>query len=237
MGYGPIMRVVAVIPARGGSKRLPGKNILPVLGNPMLFYPVQAALESALFDQVIVSTEDPDIGLAALQAGARVMDRPAALAGDGTGVADVCRQVLETLADEGVRPVRFCCVYATAVFITPEDLRASLQIMERFPETDVVMGVSRFNLNPSQALIVSSDGRLMPQWPDDCVRQSQGHPRRVASNGTLYWADTRYFLKSRTFYADILRGWEIPRLRAPDLNTPEDYEEVLTLAPLFLKNG
>jgi len=231
------MTTVAIIPARGGSKRLPRKNILPILGKPMLSYPVNAALQCGLFDQVIVSTEDDEIRGIAIQSGAQVMNRPGMLAGDDAGVVQVCRDVLEKLHHGGINPTRFCCIYATALFITPEDLRRSFQLMEKYPDTEVVMGVSGYNLNPLQALGPKGDGCLTPQRPDDCKLQSQFHPKLVASNGTLYWAKVQAFLKSQTFYPESLRGYEIPWIKAIDLNTPEDYQYLRLLAPLFLNRG
>lgn len=226
------MTRVAIIPARGGSKRLPRKNILPLLDRPMLYYPVKAALKSGLFDQVIVSTDDDEIKQVAHQIGARVMDRPDKLARDDATVVQVCLDVLEKLNDERISPTRFCCIYATAVFITCMDLQDSFLMMEKFPQATVIMGVSEFNLNPFQAL-ENADNYLTPRWPEYNRLQSQLHPKLVASNGTLYWADTLTFLTNKTFYTDRLMGYEIPWIRAIDLNTPEDYKNAQLLAPLF----
>lgn len=231
------MSTIAIIPARGGSKRLERKNILPILGRPMLCYPVKAALKARLFDQVIVSTEDEEIKKIADKSGARVIDRPEILAQDRASVVQVCLDVLEKLNEEGTTPAKFCCIYATAVFITPKDLQDSFQLMEKFPGTDVVMGVSKFNLQPVQALGVCKDGCLRPKWPDYNKQQSQQHPKLTASNGTLYWADTKVFLKNLSFYPDKLRGYEIPWMRAIDSDTPEDYEYAKLLAPLLLNQG
>jgi pseudaminic acid cytidylyltransferase len=225
---------VAIIPARGGSKRLPRKNILPVLGKPVLFYPVQAALKTGLFDQVIVSTEDDQIKQMAGKCGAGVMERPEQLARDQASVVQVCQDVLEQLDGRGIHPTRFCCIYATALFITPKDLQDSFSLMEQCADTDMVMGVSTFNLQPLQALEPQENGYLKPRWPEYNRLQSQRHPKFVASNGTFYWADTQAFLRDKTFYPDRLRGYEIPWIRSIDLDTTEDYENVKCLAPLFL---
>ncbi len=227
------MTRVAIIPARGGSKRLPRKNIIPVLGKPALFYPIQAALKAGLFDQVIVSTEDDQIKEVAEECGASVMARPRQLAGDRASVVQVCQDVLERLGNKGIHPAHFCCIYATALFITPKDLQESFLLMEQFFGTDSVMGVSKFNLQPVQALETCDNGCLRPKWPDYNM-PSQLHPKLVASNGTFYWADTVTFLTNKTFYTDKLRGYEIPWVRAIDLDTTEDYENVQLLAPLFL---
>ena len=227
------MTNIAIIPARGGSKRLPRKNILPVMEKPMLSYPVETARKSKLFDQVIVSTEDSAIKAAALQCHARVIERPKEIAGDRSTVAQVCEHVLTTLAGEGTSCLWFCCIYATALFLTPKDLEDSFNLGQTFPKADVIMGVSRFNLQPLQALEKEKDGFLRPRWAEH-NRQSQFHPDLVASNGTLYWARTKSFLEKKTFYTERLIGYEIPWIRAIDVDTPEDYQTARLLAPLVL---
>ncbi len=228
------MTTIAIIPARGGSKRLPRKNIIPVLGKPSLFYPIQAAVKTGLFNQVIVSTEDDEIKQVAEESGAFVMERPKELARDESTVAQTCWHVIERLHDQGINPEKFCCIYATALFITPGDLQGAFHLMENCSDTDVVMGISKFNLHPLQAMETKGNGFLKPKWPEYNNIQSQHHPALQASNGTLYWADTSVFLRDKTFYVKRLRGYEIPWIRAIDLDTPDDYENARLLAPLFL---
>lgn len=231
------MKAIAIIPARGGSKRLPRKNILPVLDKPMLSYPVKAALESRLFDQVIVSTEDSEIKAVAQKAGAEVFDRPKHLARDRVGVADVCADVLEQFTQEDRCPSFFCCIYATAIFITPEDFNASYHIFNEYPNTEVVMGVSKYNLQPVQALETSDNGWLSHKWPEFIGVQSQFQPKLAASNGTLYWSRAASFFKNKTFYPKMLRGYEIPWMRALDIDTKEDYQNVQLFAEQLMKEG
>ena len=223
------MRRVAIIPARGGSKRLPRKNVLTILGQPMLAHPVKNALESKLFDRVIVSTEDSEIEKAALEAGAEVFKRPEELAQDRSTVVQVCKHTLEVLNNQNEFPEFFCCIYATAIFITGKDLKDSFQLFYEKPEPDVVMGVSDFNLHPVQAL-EESDGFLAPKWPEYLGMQSQFHPRLVASNGTIYWARTRYFIQNPNFYCTRLKGFKIKKMRAIDLDTKEDLEYAKSIA-------
>lgn len=230
------MKSIAIIPARGGSKRLPRKNILPLLGRPMLSYPIKTALKTKMFDQVIVSTEDVEIKEKAKEAGAVVMDRPEHLAGDRVGVVDVCIDVLEQYTKDDSLPDFFCCIYATAVFILERDIRQSFQIFKDDPKTDVVMGVSGFNLQPMQALKEDDEGCLNHQWPEFTGVQSQFHPELKASNGTLYWTRTQPFLNQKTFYPKALRGFDIPWIRALDIDTPEDYENVRQFAQVLMDN-
>ena len=227
------MKRIAIIPARGGSKRLPRKNVLPILGKPMLNYPIQAAQESGMFDRIIVSTEDEEIRQAALEAGAEVFQRPGDLAQDRATVVQVCRHVLDVLDEQSEQPEFFCCIYATAVFITPDDLQSSFQLFSQEPEPDVVMGVSEFNLHPVQAL-EEKDGFLTPKWPEYLGVQSQFHPQLVASNGTFYWTKSMDFLQNPTFYMPKLKGYTIPQRRAVDIDTKEDYDFVNLLSQHYL---
>lgn len=225
---------VAIIPARSGSKRLPRKNVLPVLGKPILSYPIAAVKECSLFDDVIVSTDDREIGEAALAAGVRVLKRPVELAADRATVVQVCLHVLEELRNERISPEYFCCVYPTALFIKPEDLRDSFSLMQSEPEADFVMGVSEYSLQPVQALKSKGDF-LKAMWPEYLGVQSQFQPKLVASNGTLYWARTLAFFNAKTFYGDKLKGFLIPRIRAVDIDTPEAFRIAEILAPHVLR--
>jgi pseudaminic acid cytidylyltransferase len=224
---------VAIIPARGGSKRLPRKNILPVLGKPILSYPIKAALESGLFDSVIVSTDDEEIAQSARSATARVMERSKELAQDRVTVVQVCLDVLEALRNENQLPNYICCIYATALFITPDDLRRSFQLLQRKPKADFVMGVSQYNLHPVQAL-VEKDGYLTPMWPEYIHLQSQFQPHLVASNGSLYWAQVSAFQEVKSFYGRKLKGYVIPKIRAVDIDTQGDFKIAEILAPHIL---
>ena len=225
---------LAIVPARSGSKRLPRKNILPVLGHPILSYPITEAFKSALFQEVIVSTEDEEIAQIARQASARVLERPEKLAQDRATVVQVCLHVLQVLERENPLPEYFCCIYATALFVTSEDIQQSFQLLKSEPEADFVMGVSKFNLQPVQAL-VEKEGFLRPMWPEYLGIQSQFQPKLVASNGTIYWARTEAFLERKSFYGRKLRGYVIPRIRAVDIDTPEDLRIAQILAPHILQ--
>ena len=231
------MKPVAVIPARGGSKRLPRKNILDVKGAPMISYPIAAALESHLFETILVSTEDKEIAGVAEKYGAEVLERPLELATDRAGVVQVCSQVLETLEGQGRLPECFCCIYATALFITPGDLRDSFEKIMADKGPDVVMGVSEFNLQPVQALEQTPGGTLEFKWPQYLRVQSQFHPELVASNGTLYWARTRPFMENPDFYPKKLQGHRIPWIRAIDIDTPEDLENARRLMGALTPEG
>lgn len=206
---------VAIIPAKGQSKRLPNKNILPYRGVPMVAYVVSTALESNVFDRVVVSTDNRAIADIATHAGAEVLFRPSYLAKDGVEVPEVCLFVLEEMRF----PEIFCAVLPTAVMLTPGDLRKSYQ---QLGNADAVMGVSRYRIHPYKALVLR-DGYLQPVYPQ-VDQGSESYPDLFAANGQLCWARTDVFLKHKAFYLPKLVGYEIPDI---DIDTEDDYRELL----------
>jgi CMP-N-acetylneuraminic acid synthetase len=210
-----------LIPARGGSKRLPRKNILEVGGLPMLAYPIRAARESGIFEQVWVSTEDEEIAAVARLHGAEIIQRPAEIAQDRSTVVQVCLHALEQLPHVD----RLCCIYATAVLLRPESLVASHALLDAAPPADFVMGVSEYEHPPVQALKADEQGFLSYMWPEWRGVQSQFQPRLVVSNGSLYWARAEALKAEKTFYGARLKGYTVPPSQVVDIDTPEDLEQ------------
>jgi pseudaminic acid cytidylyltransferase len=216
------MTRIAIIPARGGSKRLPRKNIADIGGRPVINRVIVTAWASEMFEHVIVSTEDDEIASIAQAAGAEICERAYELATDYATVDEVCMDVLRRYSSENPEPELFCCLYATAALLLPNDLKTSFNLLEKEPKADVVMGVSSYPIHPYKALRTREDGFLEPQWPEKNALKSQYFPDFVASNGTLYWAKTKAFLHTKGFYPGRLRGYLVPSERAVDLDTPED---------------
>lgn len=219
------MATVALIPARGGSKRLPRKNVLDLAGKPMLAYVIETARASGLFDEIHVSTEDGAIADVAREFGATVIDRPQSIASDRSTVAQVCLHALEALPSVSV----FCCIYATAVLLKPETLRASYVLMDAEPGADYVMGVSYYEHPPVQALKADDSGYLTYMWPEWKGVQSQFQPQLVVSNGTFYWARRQPFLTDQTFYGARLRGAVVPEDEVSDIDTEADFKKIIDL--------
>jgi pseudaminic acid cytidylyltransferase len=216
------MTTAALIPARGGSKRLPRKNILDLGGKPMLAYPIEAALACGFFDRVYVSTEDAEIAEVAERHGAVVITRPPEIAADRSTVVQVCLHALEVLPQVDL----LCCIYATAVLLRPESIMAGYQMMCDESETDFVMGISEYEHPPVQALKENKDGYLSYMWPEWRGVQSQFHPRLVVSNGAVYWARRQALLNEQTFYGKRLKGLRIPASQVSDLDTQQDLDEL-----------
>lgn len=213
---------VAIIPARGGSKRIPRKNIAMIGDKPLLAYPIEICRAAGIFSEVVVSTEDDEIADVALSFGAEVEMRPEELARDQAPAALACKDLLLKRYSDEVRPECFCMVYPMAVLIEPEDLRDS---MAKLDGSDGVMGVSDFSIHPYKAM-VEKDGFLTAQWPELNLQQSQNYPRAVGSNGTFYWGRTDAFMRNTNFYPKRLRAHIVPPWRAVDIDTPRDLEHL-----------
>ncbi|MGE0254660.1 MAG: NTP transferase domain-containing protein [Alphaproteobacteria bacterium] len=217
---------IAIIPARGGSRRLPRKNVVAFLGRPILAWTVIAAQESGLFDRVVVSTEDDEIASVARDAGAAVADRPAALAGDLATVLDVCLDLLDREEAGGRAWDVVCALYATAPLRNAGDIRAVVELLEP-GRCDFAMAVTEYDLPPYRALRQDGDGTLVPMWPDLVARKSQDMPPLVVNNGSTYAVHVPALRQHRTFTGPGCRGHLMPRARSVDIDVAEDLETAL----------
>ena len=209
---------VAIIPSSTKSVRLPGKNILPVNGKPMIAYPIKAAMESGMFDEVIVSTADPETIRIVEDLGCKVYPSPPALQSKTSTTEKVCNNVLGVMEHWKKLPEYFCCIYATAIFLEPKDFRKSFDLLDG---TDFVMGVSEFVQEPAHALI-EHNGYLRPVDSKAFAHKAPRFQPQYSSNGTLYWCMSKPFMATKTFYGSRLTAYETPRSRAVDINTPDD---------------
>ena len=216
------MSNIVIIPARGGSKRLPRKNILPLGGVPLIGRVIKACLEADIFDRVIVSTEDEEIAGIAKTYGASIHNRSESLATDTSNVVEVCVDVLKNSDCE-----TFCCVYATAALLNSNTIKASHLFFLRSTESNCLMGVSKYNYSPVQALIVNDDNTAELLMPVYERTQSQFHPKIRVSNGTLYWGRKQSFLEERTFYCSSLKTFDIPSNEVCDIDTMDDYNRLI----------
>src|SRR5262245_47194206 len=215
---GRMKDAVAIIPARGGSKRLPRKNILPVDGRPLIAHTIDAALTSDCFDTVIVSTEDREIAAIAAAAGAEIHRRDERLASDTATMVDVCRDVLDV---EHRKPPRFACLIATAALRTADDISRAGAMLDA-SGCDFVMAVTEYEKSPLQALVEEPDGSLHLMWPDLVDHPRARAQRILVDNGSIYWCRTEAFLAEGTFYGRGLRGYRMPRERSVDVDTATD---------------
>lgn len=219
------MSCIAIIPARGGSKRLPRKNILPLGEKPLLQWVVEVCIESQVFDEVIVSSEDPEIQKIAKLSGAKVHYRSMDIAGDRSTVVEVCLDVLDSYNCDD-----FCCIYATSALLTSKTLQQSRKIFLKTHEANVLMGVSKYTYSPVQALSLDKKGFATMLFPELMKIQSQFYPEIRVSNGSFYWARKPSFMDEKTFYSRKLKVFDMPEREVSDLDTREDYD---TLKKLF----
>jgi len=215
---------IAIIPARGGSTRLPRKNIIHVAGRPVLDYTVQAAIKSGLFDHIIVSTEDNEIAECAKASGAEFWGRSEELASDTATMDDVMRDVLEQFNKKySAYPKTFCCLLATSALRSSEDIKNTFSLLKP-GDCDFVMTYKEYESNPHEALKLGENGELKPMWPDIMFRKRWERPHLVKDAGSVYWLDTKSFLEQDTFFGNNLKGYLIPAERAIDLDVPNDLE-------------
>jgi N-acylneuraminate cytidylyltransferase len=222
------MRAVALIPARGGSKRLPRKNIVDFRGKPIIAYTIAAAKECGRFERIVVSTEDNDIAKVAERFGAEVEMRDPALATDVTTVDAVCLDFLEREKAAGRDWTHMACLYATAPLRTADDINGVMTLLG--PDCHFAMGVSAYEVQPHIAHKLMEDKRLIPMWPELVEFRASDLPPLRASNGTSYGVECAAFRKYRTFYGPDLRGYDMPRERAIDIDTADDLDYALWLA-------
>ncbi|MCW5752420.1 MAG: pseudaminic acid cytidylyltransferase [Alphaproteobacteria bacterium] len=214
---------VCVIPARGGSKRIPRKNIRYFHGRPLIHYPIATARMSGLFDRIVCSTDDDEIAAVAHDAGAEVpFRRPAALADDFTVTADVLMHAIGELEREA--PIDYiCCLYPTAVFVQAQVLLESYQLMvERdatasFPVTTFAFPIFRAHRR-------FEDGRVEMFWPENMNRRSNDLPEAYHDVGQFYWYDVRKWRTNPIIYPADARTVVIPRYLVQDIDTLEDWQ-------------
>lgn len=226
---------IAVIPARGGSKRIPRKNIKPFHGKPMISYAVIAALRSNIFDKVIVSTDDEEIAVIAKSYKAEVpFMRPAELSDDFTPTVPVVAHAITVCQDLGWNVQDVCCIYPGVPFISIDDLRASHAL---FASTwaDYVFPVTGFPSPIQRALRRLSDGTVRPFNPEHAVTRTQDLEPGFFDVGQFYWGRKQAWLDGLNIH---LNGTTlvIPEWRVVDIDTPADWERAeLVYAALFPK--
>lgn len=214
---------IAIIPARGGSKRIPKKNIKLFCGKPIIAYSIEAAKRSKLFKYVVVSTDLKEIAEIALQYGADVpFVRPSRLADDFTNTGEVVVHALEWLKDHEINADNVCCIQATAPFLRERDLVKGHDLLIS-QGVKSVFSVTTFSFPIFRALKINEKGRLNMIWPEYLQSRSQDLPHVFHDAGQFYWAKVDAYLKSPFFYSDDALPVVIPRYLVHDIDTFEDW--------------
>jgi len=226
---------IAVIPARGGSKRIPHKNIRDFCGLPIIARSIRTALDTGLFASVIVSTDDEDIAETARAHGAEVpFMRPASLADDFTGTTPVIRHALEWCLDHGREVEAVCGLYATAPFCLPAYLKAGHKALADAP---AAFAVTTFPYPILRGLKRDGDGRMSLFWPEHRETRSQDLPEAYHDCGQFYWATREFLLAGRGFMDGEAVGVPIPRHRVQDIDTEEDWVRAEAMYRVLRETG
>lgn len=225
---------IAVIPARGGSKRIPRKNVRPFAGRPMIGWAIGAALGSGLFDRVVVSTDDTEIIEVARAHGADVpFVRPAELADDHTPTVPVIRHAIEALGVDGGTAV--CCIYACVPFLAAQDLADGLALLAEGPAA-YAFPVTPFPSPIQRALRRDADGRVRPFFPENVNVRTQDLEPAYHDAGQFYWGRAEAWTAGLSIHGHGA-GLVIPAWRVVDIDTPEDWERAEAMAGALLPSA
>lgn len=229
---------ICVIPARGGSKRIPRKNIKEFCGKPIIAYSIRAAIESDCFDKVIVSTDDKEIAEIAEEFGAETpFFRPVDLSDDFTGSDDVVRHAIKWCIEHEFEVKYVCCVYATAPFLTTSLITKGFELLSKGGK-DFAFSVSEFEFPIQRALRVKSNNEGVEVFDyENMNTRSQDLELTYHDAGQVYWGTASAYLENREFYSDQTIPIIIPRHLSQDIDTPEDWEQAELLYKLLqIKN-
>ncbi|CAD5257080.1 MULTISPECIES: pseudaminic acid cytidylyltransferase [Halomonadaceae] len=217
------MNRIAIIPARGGSKRIPRKNIKDFCGKPMMAWSIEAAKASGCFDRIIVSTDDREIAKVAEQWGAEApFLRPNDLADDYTGTLPVIRHAVEWVNDHEMIVGYACCVYATAPFVTPEDIQRGWELMQQ-SVASFVFSVTSYAFPIQRAIRITENGRVAMFNPEHFQTRSQDLEEAWHDAGQFYWGTADSWLEEKMIFGEDSVLVKLPRNRVQDIDTPEDW--------------
>ncbi len=214
---------ICIIPARGGSKRIPRKNIKPFLGKPIIAYSIQAALDSGLFDEIMVSTDDNEIAKIAEQYGAKVpFLRSEKNSDDFATTFDVIEEVINAYKANGMEFDNLCCLYSCAPFVNGLTLNYGVKLLteNRF---DTVFPILAFSF-PIQRALSESEGKITMIQEEHLTTRSQDLEERFHDAGQFYWCRTKAVMKSRKLLTSNTGGLVISELEAQDIDTETDWK-------------
>ena len=225
---------IAIIPARGGSKRIPRKNIKEFCGKPMIAWSIEAAKTSGLFDRIIVSTDDTEIAEVAKQWGAEVpFLRPEELSNDYAGTTEVISHATQWILDQGMDVTAVCCIYATAPFIQVADIKRGLEALNS-GDWDYAFTVTDFAAPIFRSFKQTSEGGIEMFFPEHFVTRSQDLPTALHDAGQFYWGRPAAWLEGKRIFARHSKPVVIPRWRVQDIDTQDDWKRAEIFAPIIL---
>lgn len=215
---------IALIPARGGSQRIPRKNLREMNGKPIIAWPITAAIKSGIFDRVIVSTEDQEIAQVSQLFGAEVpFVRPSPLATHTTSTRSVVEHAIRTLETSAAELGEVCCIYATAIFTDTNDIKQSWRRFLPAYDSGFCLSVTRFSHPIERALVLTSPDRMGAISPSSMNVRSQDLGTYFHDAGQFYWASSRTWLSSQPIFQTFV-PYEMPSWRVQDIDTEEDWK-------------
>jgi N-acylneuraminate cytidylyltransferase len=218
------VNAVAIIPARGGSQRIPGKNLKLFYGEPIIVWSIRAALASGAFDRVVVSTDDARIAEVAQAHGAQVpFMRPAELADAYTGTAAVIKHAIQALQGQGLDFDFSCCIYATAPLLQARYLHQGLQLLQAAADKSYAFSVCDFGFPIQRALMVNEQGALEPMHPEYRNTRSQDLPTAYQDAGQFYWGRSEAWLRDDVIFSPQSLPVILPRYLVQDIDTEQDW--------------
>jgi len=216
--------MIAIIPARGGSKRIPRKNIRPFLGKPIIAYAIENALESKLFNEVMVSTDDPEIAEIAKKHGASVpFMRSAENSNDFATTAEVLTEVLDWYRENKQVPETFCCLYPTSPLVGAADLQNA---HKQFEENNVPVLISAVPYSfPVQRSFRLKDKQLVkPIEPENMLKRSQDLEPTYHDAGAFYFFNTAFFAERKEIWTDATGAYILDELKVQDIDSETDWK-------------
>lgn len=214
---------IAIIPARGESKRIPRKNINSFCGKPIIAYSIEAARASGLFDRIVITTDDEEIADIAHEYGAEVpFIRPKNLSDDHTATLPVIAHAIKTLQEQGNTINAVCCIYATAPFIRPEDIAGAYKALIE-QNKSYAFPVTTFPFPIFRAVKRSENGDITMFWPEHFATRSQDLPEAYHDVGQFYWGTPDAWLAEAPIFSDAATTILLPRHLVQDIDTPEDW--------------
>ena len=227
---------LAVIPARGGSKRIPRKNIKEFHGKPMIAWSIQAALNSGCIDEVWVSTDDEEIAAIAQTYGAKVpFIRPAHLSDDFATTADVMQHAVQECQIQYQQlPDYVCCLYATAPFVQQQDLLQGFELIQS-KDLDYVFSATNYSFPIQRAIKIDSDGKVNMFSPEYFNTRSQDLEEAWHDAGQFYWGTAQAWLQKHTVFSPSSNIISLPSYRVQDIDTLSDWHRAEMIASHMLK--
>ncbi len=228
---------IAIIPARGGSKRIPKKNIRSFAGKPLIAYSIEAAINSGVFQDVIVSTDDKDIAKIAQELGATsVIERPLELADDFTGTGPVIAHAIRFYQEKIGEVDKVCCIYATAPFLTGDWIKKGFIQLHENPTAQFAFSVTSFDFPIQRALTLSGTG-VLPVTPSAIFKRSQDLTEMYHDAGQFYWGSVSAWLGKLSMFAEHSIPIILPRYRVQDIDTPEDWKKAELMYEAYMKSN